>query len=186
MMSRTLKPLSLERDVREHPKVPHAPRDFLIVFKSFFRKPYVFWLIGIFFIYLALAIAISGFYNTIPLILRYAQTVNWLELGLSIVFSLIIGALVAFNLVAVHLAYKERQACREAGALTTIGTIGGLAAGICPLCVTGLFPLVLGLLGITFSFATLPFKGIEVQALSIVVLWFSLWMVTRRARTMFK
>ena len=107
-MSRTLKPLSLERDVREHPKVPHAPRDFLIVFKSFFRKPYVFWLIGIFFIYLALAIAISGFYNTIPLILRYAQTVNWLELGLSIVFSLIIGALVAFNLVAVHLAYKER------------------------------------------------------------------------------
>ncbi len=149
--------------------------------KRFFRKPYIYAVILLFLTYLAIAVAVSGFYSTIPLILRYAQTVNWVELGLSITFSLIIGLLVALNFVAVYIKYKERKACKEAGAVATIGTIGGLAAGICPLCVTGLLPLILGLFGITFSFATLPFKGLEIQVLSIALLSLSLWMILRRS-----
>ena len=121
----------------------------------------------------------SGFYNTIPLIIAYAQTVNWFKLGLSVVFSLTIGALVAINIVVVYFAYHERRACRNAGTLTTIGTAGGLAAGICPLCVTGLLPLIFGLFGITFSFAMLPFGGLEVQVLTIILLSISLWMIVR-------
>lgn len=143
-------------------------------------KKYLFQLAGIFVLYIILVFFISGFYNTLPLIFKYAQTVNWAELGISITFSLIIGVLVSCNLVAVYAKYKERKQCRQEGILATIGTAGGLAAGICPLCVTGLFPLILGLFGITFSFATLPFKGLEVQAISIVLLSLSLWMLTRR------
>ena len=147
---------------------------------SLFRRPYIYAVFGLFIIYLVIAIAVSGFYNTIPLIFRYAQTVNWFELGLSIFFSLIIGILVAFNLVAVYVRYKGRKTCREAGTVAAVGTLGGLAAGICPLCVTGLFPLILGIFGVTFSFATLPFKGLEVQVFSIAILSLSLWIMGRR------
>lgn len=140
----------------------------------------------VFLIYLAVAFVISGFYNTIPLVIKYASSVNWVELGLSILFSLIIGALVAINAVAVYSAYRQRRACKEAGTVATLGTVGGLVAGICPLCVTGLFPLVLGLFGISFSFATLPLKGLEIQILSILLLSLSLWMMTWRSFTTFK
>lgn len=152
-----------------------------------FRRPYIFAVLSVFFIYLVLAFLVSGFYNTLPLIFKYAQTVNWIELGISLVFSLIIAALVSFNIVVVYIKHKERKQCNQEGTLTAIGTTGGLAAGICPLCVTGLFPLILGLFGITFSFASLPFKGLEVQALSILILSLSLWMLLhRRPITTFK
>jgi len=144
-----------------------------------FQKSNIYAAIFIFILYIIVAVFISGFYNTIPLVLRYASTVNWTELSLSILFSLIIGALVALNAVALYINYKERRKCKEAGVVATAGTIGGLAAGICPLCVTGLFPLILGLFGITFSFAILPFKGLEVQALSIILLSVSLRIMTR-------
>lgn len=145
-----------------------------------FRRPYIFAVLSVFFIYLVLAFSVSGFYNTLPLIFKYAQTVNWIELGISLIFSLIIGALVSLNIVVVYIKNKERRRCNQEGTLTAIGTAGGLAAGICPLCVTGLFPLILGLFGITFTFASLPFKGLEVQVVSILLLSLSFWMLVRR------
>ena len=138
--------------------------------KLAFRKPYFYATVIIFLLYLILAIALSGFYNTIPLILTYANSINWFKLGLSIVLSLIIGLLVAVNSVYFYIKYNQRKKCKEAGAVATIGALGGLAVGVCPLCVTGLFPLILSLLGISFSFASLPFQGIEVQILVILLL----------------
>ena len=69
---------------------------------------------------------------------------------------------------------KERKKCKEGKILAGTGSIGGLIAGVCPLCVTGLVPLILGFFGIGFSFASLPFEGIEIQVLVIVVLLLSL------------
>ncbi|MEK6859006.1 MAG: hypothetical protein AABX53_03805 [Nanoarchaeota archaeon] len=152
----------------------------------FLKRPALYVGIVIFLGYLLVAIFISGFYNALPLVLRYASTVNWVELGLSIFFSLAVGVLVALNAVTFYTKYKERRKCKEAGVFATIGTAGGLAAGICPLCVTGLFPLILGFFGVTFSFAILPFKGLEIQAISIILLSLSLWMMTRRSFTTFK
>lgn len=144
------------------------------------RKPYIYATITVFVIYLLTLIMISGFYNTIPLILVYAGTVSWFKLGISILLSLVIGLLVAFNVVDVYVKYKQRKQCKEAGTVAAIGTVGGLMVGVCPLCVTGVIPLVLGLLGVTFSFASLPFEGIEVQILTIIILIISLWMLNRR------
>ena len=93
--------------------------------------------------------------------------------------SLLIGFLVAFNSVYVWVLYRERKRCTEASVFAGLGTIGGLATGFCPLCVTGLFPLLLSLFGVSFSFASLPFKGIEVQLLAVILLLVSLWLLRR-------
>jgi len=148
--------------------------------KSVFQKPYIYWTIGIFFVYLVLNFAISGFYKNIPLITAYASTLNWTKLILSLLLSIAIGILISINAVYVYIRHKERKNCLKgetiatAGTFAGLGTVGGLATGICPLCLTGLFPLIFGVLGVSFSFASLPFGGIEVQVLTILILLFSL------------
>ncbi len=145
-----------------------------------FRKPYVYWTIGIFLSYMILNILISGFYKTVQLIFIYAKTVNWAELTISIIFSLAIGVLVAINAVYSYILYKERKKCLEGNTLTGIGTLGGLAVGVCPLCVTGLFPLIFGIFGLSFSLASLPFKGLEIQVLAIILLTTSLYLLMKK------
>ena len=147
--------------------------------KLAFRKPYIYATIIIFFVYITLLTLLSGFYKTVPLLIVYAGTVSWIKLIFSIFLSLLIGLLVAINSVYVYVKYQQRKQCREAGTVATIGTVGGLVVGVCPLCVTGVFPLILGLLGISFSFASLPFQGIEIQVLIVITLGISLWMLNK-------
>jgi len=139
-----------------------------------FRKPYIYFVILVFLIYIIIDVILSGFYNTIPLILIYAKTVNWFKLGISLILTLTIGVLIAFNSVLVYIKYKERQKCKKEIALGSAGALGGLIVGVCPLCVTGIIPLLLGLIGVSFSFASLPFQGIEIQILVVLILLFSL------------
>ncbi len=141
--------------------------------KEAFNKPYIYPFIGIFTLYLVLNIILSGFYDTIPLIIVYASTVSWLKLGLSLILTLSIGFLVAVNAVLVIMRYKERKKCRGAG-VAGAGVVGGLIVGVCPLCITGIFPLILGLLGVSFSFASLPFQGLEIQIFIVILLLISL------------
>ena len=148
--------------------------------KEVFRKPFVYWFIGIFILYVLLNIFLSGFYETIPLILLYANTVNWLKLGVSLTLTLITGLLVALVSVLAFIRYKERKQCKEGVALASAGGIGGLAVGVCPLCVTGIFPLLLSFFGISFSFGSLPFQGIEVQLIVILILSASLYILNHR------
>lgn len=146
--------------------------------KIAFQKPYVYWFILIFIGYLVLNLLLSGFYNTIPLIIVYASTVNWFKLSISLILTLVIGFLVASVSVLTFIRYKERKACKEANALTGVGAIGGFIVGVCPICVTGIFPLILSFLGISFTFGSLPFQGIEIQLLVITILVISLKMLT--------
>ena len=148
--------------------------------KGLFRKPYLSWVVAIFVIYIVLNILLSGFYDTIPLIAIYAKTVNWLKLGFSLLLTLIIGMLVSLTMVLTYVKYKERKQCKEGFALSGVGGIGGLVVGICPLCVTGIFPLLFGLFGTGFSFASLPFQGIEIQIGVITVLITSLYLLTKQ------
>ncbi|MEK6952594.1 MAG: hypothetical protein AABX29_06275 [Nanoarchaeota archaeon] len=147
--------------------------------KQIFKKPYIYWFLGMFIFYIVLNILISGFYNTIPLIIIYSKTVNWLKLGISLVLTLFIGFLVSLNGVLIYIEYKERKECKGVGAASA-GTVGGLIVGVCPLCITGIFPLILGLIGIGFSFASLPFQGIEVQILIALVLFVSYKQITNK------
>ena len=147
--------------------------------KNLFKKPYIYWFIGIFVFYLIANVLISGFYNTVPLIIIYFNTVNWLKLGFSLVLTFVIGFLVSINGILVYIKYKERKKCGGVGAASA-GTVGGLIVGVCPLCITGLFPLILGLVGISFSFGSLPFQGIEVQVLVVGILIMSLVNLSKR------
>lgn len=147
--------------------------------KTIFKKPYVYLAILIFLIYIILNLFISGFYDTIPLILKYASTVNWWKLAVSLILSLAIGFLIAVNFTYAYIAYRQRKRCLEGTATAGIGTIGGLITGVCPLCVTGLFPLLFGLFGISFSLASLPFQGIEVQIVVLVLLGISYKMLEK-------
>jgi hypothetical protein len=140
-----------------------------------FKKPYIYWIFLIFIVYIILNVIFSGFYNTIKSFIIYADTVNWLKLGISIILTLVIGILVSINAVTAFVKYKERQKCRKAVATAGVGTLGGLIVGVCPLCVTGLFPMIFSALGIGFSFASLPFGGIEIQVFIAIILAIGLW-----------
>jgi len=146
--------------------------------KQIFRRPYLYWFLGIFLAYLTLNVLLSGFYNTIPLIFIYAKTVNWLKLGLSLILTFIIGFLVSLNTILIYVKYKERKKCKGMG-IASAGATAGLVVGVCPLCVSGILPLILGFLGIGFSFASLPFGGIEVQVLVVLVLYYSYKVMSR-------
>ena len=148
--------------------------------KTLLKKPCVYFVILIFLVYLSLNIILSGFYNTIPLILVYAKTVDWLKLGISLFLTLTIGALIAFNSVLIYVKYKEKKRCKKEMTLSSAGAIGGLVTGVCPLCVTGLIPLILGFTGVSFSFASLPLQGIEIQILVVIILLASLINLSRR------
>ena len=147
--------------------------------KQIFKKPYVYFLILIFLIYLTLNVVISQFYITVQYIPRYLETVKWGELILSGLFSLIIGLLISVNAIILYLKFKERKEVKKQTILASLGTLGGLATGVCSACVAGLFPLVLGFLGISFSFLSLPFKGLEVQAVVILVLVINLYFLNK-------
>jgi hypothetical protein len=148
--------------------------------KSILKKPYIFMLIFIFLIYLILNFFFSGFYNKIPALFLYKDTINWAMLLTSIILSVIIAGLVSINSIYAFLLYKERKKCMQVSTVAGIGAIGGIVTGFCPICVTGIFPLVLSLLGITFSFASLPLNGIEFQIILIIILSVSLYYLTKR------
>jgi len=145
-----------------------------------FKRPYIYWIFGIFVLYLILNILFSGFYDTIPLVIFYFKTVDWFKLGVSLILTLLIGFFVAVNSVLVYILYKRKKECKNGVAAAGAGGIGGLIVGVCPLCVTGLFPLVLGALGISFSFGTLPFQGIEIQILVLGVLIWGYWILKNK------
>lgn len=154
-------------------------------------KPYIFWTLGIFAFYTTLNIIISQFYVTIRYIPYYLGTINWTELILSFVFSFSIAALIAINSVSAYIKYQERKNLgtadnanatgnvSKACAVTAAGTAGGLATGVCSACLTGLIPLAMSVIGISFSWAALPFKGLEVQAAVVVLLSLNLYFLTK-------
>ncbi|MBI2668647.1 hypothetical protein HYX14_02280 [Candidatus Woesearchaeota archaeon] len=143
--------------------------------KQIIQKPYWYWLLGIFIIYIGLNVYISEFYITAQYLSTYANQIHWGKLILGMVFTVVIGALVSVNMVSGYIRWKERQQIKKSGALACAGTIGGLATGVCSSCVTSVFPLVLGLFGVSFSWVSLPFQGLEVQVLMIGLLAGSLW-----------
>ena len=147
--------------------------------KRVFKKPYIYFFIIVFLFYFLINLFISGFNDTIPLILKYASTVNWFKLIVSLILSLIIGILVSINVVLVFVNYRERKKCKKEMISTGIGVVGGLITGFCPLCVAGLFPLLFGLFGVSFSLASLPFQGIEVQIAVVILLFVSLRMLNK-------
>ncbi len=150
--------------------------------KTVFKKPYVYYFFLIFFSYLILNVIISEFYVTIQYIPKYLETIKWSELVLSGIFTLIIGFLISVNSILIYLKYKERKNVKKQTLVTSIGTVGGFATGVCTACVAGLFPLIFGLFGVSFSFLSLPFKGMEIQLLIILILSVNLYYLNKEKK----
>lgn len=68
---------------------------------------------------------------------------------------------------------------RSSGVFSFLGLFGVLLGGACPSCFIGLFPAVVGLLGLGFTLYDMPFHGLEIQILSSIVLIISLHYLTR-------
>ncbi len=148
--------------------------------KRLLQRPYVYWLVGIFVFYLGLNVYISQFYETIQYLEIYAAEIHWTKFILGILFTLIISGLVAVNSVYEWIRYKERQQIKKSGVVACVGGVVGLATGVCSACVVSIFPLLFGLFGVSVSFASLPFQGMEVQLLVIVMLGLSLWWMGKK------
>ena len=67
-------------------------------------------------------------------------------------------------------------------ALATLGTLEGFATGVCSACVAGLFPLIFGFFGVSFSFLSLPLKGMEIQLLIILILSINLYFLNKEKK----
>lgn len=142
------------------------------------QKPYIYWTIGIFLIYTALNIWLSKFYITIKDLSNFVGTINWADLTISIILALSIGLLVAFNIIYAYIKYKPHRQVKTTTA-TCIGTITGLSTGVCAACVTSVFPTLAGLFGVTISWAALPFRGTEIQILTILLLGITLYVLRK-------
>ncbi len=150
--------------------------------KKVFRRPYAYWVVGIFFLYMATNVLISQFYVTVQYIPYYLDTIKWEELLLGALLSISIGSLVAINSVHAYLLHQEHRKMAKESAMTCAATVGGLATGICSACVAGLVPLIFSVFGISFSWAALPFKGLEVQAAILALLVFTMVLLNKKAK----
>jgi len=149
--------------------------------KEVFKKPYIYFFILILIVYLTLNILISQFYITLRYIPKYIDTINWLELTLSILFTLVIAFLVSLTILLSYMKYRQRQKIKKGVAIAALGTTSGFAAGVCTACVAGIFPFIFSLFGISFSWLSLPFKGLEFQVLVIILLLTSLHLLNKRS-----
>lgn len=149
--------------------------------KEVFKKPYIYFFILILIVYLTLNILISQFYVTLRYIPRYIDTINWFELTLSILFTLVIAFLVSLTILLSYIKNKQRQKIKKGVAIAALGTTSGFAAGVCTACVAGVFPFIFSLFGISFSWLSLPFKGLEFQLLVIILLLTSLHLLNKRS-----
>ncbi len=148
--------------------------------REVFNRPYAIWIVGIFVVYMAANVLISQFYATARYIPYYLDTIKWEELLLSSLLSLTIGMLIAINSVYSYIKFQERKNIGKERTMTCAAAVGGFATGICPACVASVFPLIFGIVGVSFSWAALPFNGMEIQLLMIVILGISLYFLKRK------
>lgn len=139
--------------------------------KRALTTPALWWTLGIFTLYLATNVLVSNFTTTLRTIPYYLDTLNWPALLGSLTLTIIIAALVALNTTQAYLRYQDHK--RNATVACT-ASAAGLLIGVCPLCTASLLPVILSAIGITFTWTLLPFNGIELQSLLIIILLLNL------------
>ncbi|MBS3072977.1 hypothetical protein J4477_04045 [Candidatus Pacearchaeota archaeon] len=136
--------------------------------QAILERPYVFYFIVTFLLYIAINVLINQAYitfNTFFSIYRPSFYIPYILLNLFVAF------LVALNISLIIIKFREINSMSGAEGFSILGVIGGLIGGACPGCIAGLLPSILGILGVAgFSLYNLPFHGLEIQILSIVLL----------------
>lgn len=95
---------------------------------------------------------------------------------LSIATSLIISILFSINFVlALHKIKEASSNAKKNGAIGVFGIASGIFASGCPMCGSILF----GFFGMPLTLFLLPFKGLELKAISIVLLAISIVLLAK-------
>ena len=144
---------------------------------ALFKKPYIFYFIFIFLVYIGLNIWINQTYSILPVLGGFSKVFLIPYLLFSF---LIIPFLVALTINLTIIKFKEASLISgKDGGFTFLGVFGGIFGGACPGCFVGLFPAFLGLFGITASLSILPLYGLEIQMISIALLIVAVIFLTR-------
>jgi len=131
-------------------------------------RPYVFYFIIIFLLYIIINILINQTYITFGVFFSIYRPSFYIPY---IIFNLVVAFLVPLNINLIIIKVKEISLVSGAEGFSILGVIGGLIGGACPGCIAGLLPSISGILGVAgFSLYNLPFHGLEIQVLSIVLL----------------
>ena len=91
---------------------------------------------------------------------------NWLSIAMTLVNSWLFG--IAITLVS--LVWQKRQAQPDSMGNSVLGAVFGAISSGCPVCGAWLLPM----LGIAGSLAAFPLQGLEIKALSILLLGLSI------------
>ncbi len=135
--------------------------------EALLSKPYSFYFLLFFFLYLALNIYINELHIT------YGVMIHNPIYGVPMVLLTVsIALFVALSINLMIMKFKElKKVNGGVGGITTLAIFLGIMGGACPGCIVGLFPVVMGMFGgAAFSLSVLPFYGLELQAASLVLL----------------
>lgn len=153
-------------------------RRFQRIKRAILERPYVFYFIGIFLVYIGINLFINQTYVNLPILTTYAR---WFFIPFVLFTFLLIPGLVALTLNLSIIKFREMRLMKAkgGGGFGFVGVFGGILGGACPGCFVGLFPAFLGLFGITATLSILPFYGLEIQAASAGLLIVAVVLLTR-------
>jgi len=102
----------------------------------------------------------------------------WFAVGFA-TFWILISFLVALNFSLAFMRFKDIGGFGfKEGGTGVIGAFVGVLGGGCAACFAGVFPLFMGLLGISVFLTSFPLSGLEIQILSSLILIISTWMLS--------
>ena len=136
-------------------------------------KPYGRYFLITFILFFTFNILVN---QSLVLYLNPGGLVPWfavLFFGLNIFVSL----LVSLNINLVIMRYKDvGGVSAKGGTLGSLGVIGGIFGGSCPACFAGVFPALMGGLGVAVDFRAFPLHGLEMQIIAVALLLISIHM----------
>ena len=152
--------------------------------KAIFSRPYVFYFICIFIVYMVLNILLNQTYVTFNTFFSSYRPSFYIPF---MILNLITAFLVPLNINLSILKFKDLSFnTKGEEGFSIVGVFGGLLGGACPGCFAGLFPAFVGLFGISATLGNLPFFGLEIQVLSIVLLIIGAVLLSRETVCKFK
>lgn len=143
---------------------------------SLFSTPYVF----LYFLWVFLFFLINVFLNDI--LVTIASLIHFkLYFAFFYGFFYVLNALlIGLSINLIILKYKEiKFVSAKSSLFSVVGTFLAFLTGACPGCVAGFFPVFMGLFGASLSLNDLPFYGIEIQAVSLILLLLGIFYLSK-------
>ena len=108
----------------------------------------------------------------------YVKSYVYPALGLNILVALLLGINVSL------LVYRLKQFAtdKKNSMMSGMGIFAAALANGCPGCFAGLFPFILSIFGVSATLSILPFNGLELQALSAVLLGASIFFLSGKTK----